>query len=127
MASSTKYEKELLSVIKKHRVVFFDHCFGFTTFSRGTAYNHNLHELDAIKDAINQNKVKNKNYLINKWIESDNPTLNVAAYRLMSDSDEHKKLNQSYVDHTTQGDKIAPVLTNDPLADDTSDNGTTEN
>ena len=37
--------------------------------------------------------------MLNKWIESDNPTLQVAAMRLLSDTDEHRRLNQSYIDH----------------------------
>lgn len=101
-----KYEKELLKVIKEKKIAFFDHCFGFTSFSRATAYNHSLDKLDSIKDAINQNRVTAKNYMLNKWIASDNATLQISAMRLLSDSEEHQKLNQSYVDHTTKGDKI---------------------
>jgi len=101
-----KYEEELLKVIKDKKIAFFDHCFGFTSFSRATAYNHSLDNLDSIKNAINQNRVTAKNYMLNKWIASDNATLQISAMRLLSDSEEHQKLNQSYVDHTTQGDKV---------------------
>lgn len=101
-----KYEKELLKVIKEKKIAFFDHCFGFTSFSRATAYNHSLDNLDSIKDAINQNRVTAKNYMLNKWIASDNATLQISAMRLLSDSEEHQKLNQSYVDHTTKGNEI---------------------
>ncbi len=101
-----KYEKELLKVIKEKKIAFFDHCFGFTSFSRATAYNHSLDNLDTIKDAINENRVTAKNYMLNKWIASDNATLQISAMRLLSDSEEHKKLNQSYVDQTTNGKDI---------------------
>jgi hypothetical protein len=101
-----KYEKELLEIIKAKKIVFFDHCFAFTSFSRATAYNHDLEKLDTIKNALHQNRVKAKNYLINKWIGSDNATLQISAYRLMSDTEEHQKLNQSYIDHTSKGEKI---------------------
>src|SRR5690554_4791863 len=103
---SKKYEKELLKVIKEKKIAFFDHCFGFTSFSRATAYNHSLDKLDSIKDAINQNRVTAKNYMLNKWIASDNATLQISAMRLLSDAEEHKKLNQSYTDHTTNGKDI---------------------
>ena len=103
-----KYEAELLKVIKSKKIAFFDHCFGFTTFSRRTAYDHGLHELHAIKDAINENRVTAKNYMLNKWIASANPTLQISAMRLLSDSEEHKKLNQSYTDHTTKGASMNP-------------------
>lgn len=105
-----EYEQELLNVIKKHKIAFFSHCFGFVSFSRPTAYNYQLDKLDSIKNAIDNNRVTAKNYLLNKWLESDNPTLNISAYRLLSDSEEHQKLNQSYVDHTTKGESIKPPI-----------------
>ena len=101
-----KYSDEALEVIKKHKIAVFEHIFGFTSFSRATAYNHGLDTLDSIKEAIELNKNKAKNYLLNKWIASPNATLNVAAYRLLSTSEEHKLLNQSYIDHTTSGEKL---------------------
>lgn len=104
---ANKYEKELLEVIKSKKITFFDHCFGFTSFSRATAYNHSLDKLDSIKDAINKNRVTAKNYMLNKWIASENPTLQIAAMRLLSDLEEHKKMNQSYVDQTTNGENIS--------------------
>jgi hypothetical protein len=106
-----KYEKEVIDLIKQHKIVFFNHVFAFTSFSSSTAYNHKLEKLESIKDAINKNKGKAKTYLINKWIASDNATLQISAYRLMSDSEEHQKLNQSYIDHTTKGKEIvAPPI-----------------
>ncbi|MDD2277850.1 MAG: hypothetical protein PHS05_02180 [Bacteroidales bacterium] len=101
-----KYEKEMLRVINEKKIAFFDHCFAFTTFSAATAYNHNLEKLESIKNAIAGNRVKAKNYMLNKWIASDNPTLQIAAMRLLSTPEEHQKLNQSYIDHTSKGEKI---------------------
>lgn len=102
-------ENEMIEVIKKHKIAFFSHCFAFTQFSEATAYNHKLEELESIKEAIKKNRVKGKNYLLNKWLESDNATLNISAYRLLSDSEEHKKLNQSYIDHTTKDKPIEKI------------------
>src|SRR5690606_30357194 len=104
-----KYEAELLKVIKEKKIAFFDHCFGFTSFSRTTGYEYKLNESDAIKNAINQNRVTAKNYMLNKWIASDNATLQISAMRLLSDSEEHQKLNQSYIDHTSKGEKITKI------------------
>ena len=107
MAEKTEtYELELLTAIKEHKIRFFEHCFGFVSFAKSTAHIHKLHESDVIKSELSKNRVTAKNYMLNKWIDGDNATLQVAAYRLMSDSEEHQKLNQSYVDHTTKGDKV---------------------
>lgn len=105
-AKAKKYEKELLEVIKSKKIAFFDHCFGFTSFSRTTGYEYKLNDSDAIKTAIATNRATAKNYMLNKWIASDNPTLQISAMRLLSDAEEHKKLNQSYVDQTTNGKDI---------------------
>lgn len=109
MSKTDKYKAELLDVIKKHKIAFIDHCFAFTSFSRSTAYEHNLDKSDDIKNAIAQNRVKAKNYMLNKWIASDNATLQLAAYRLCADPEEHQKLNQQYIDHTSKGEKMQPV------------------
>lgn len=101
-----KYEAEMLKVIKERKICFFDHIFGFTSFRRSTAYDHGLDKSDTISTAIAQNRVTAKNYMLNKWIMGNNPTLQIAAMRLVADSEEHKKLNQTYVDHTTGGKEI---------------------
>ena len=113
-----KYAKEALEVIKKHKIALIDHVWGFTSFSKATAYNHKLDQLDEIRETLEDNKNKAKVYLLNKWIESSNATLNVAAYRLLSTSEEHQKLNQQYHDHTSKGKEVnIPILNNNPLED----------
>src|SRR5690554_6510979 len=107
-SKTDKYKAELLDVIRRHKIAFFDHAFGFTSFKRSTAYNHGLDKMDDIKNAIAQNRVKAKNYMLNKWIASDNATLQLAAFRLCSDSEEHQKLNQQYIDHTSTDGSMSP-------------------
>lgn len=109
MSKTQEYAAELLAVIEKHKIAFLDHAFAFTSFSRSTAYEHNLDKSDDIKNAIAQNRVKAKNYMLNKWIASDNATLQLAAYRLCATPEEHQKLNQQYIDHTSKGEKIQPA------------------
>lgn len=109
MSKAEEYKLELLDVINEKKIAFLDHAFAFTSFSRSTAYNYGLDKLDDIKDAIAQNRVKAKTYMLNKWIKSDNATLQLAAYRLCADTEEHQKLNQQYIDHTSKGEKIQPA------------------
>lgn len=106
-----QYEQELLKVIKEKKIAFLDHCFAYTTFSKRTAYNYKLHELHNIKEAIENNRVSAKNYMLNKWIASENPTLQVAAFRLLSNSEEHQKLNQQYIDHKSSDGTMTPKPT----------------
>ncbi len=120
-AKTDKYKNELLTVIKEKKIAFFDHSFAFTSFSRRTAYDYGLHEMHDIKDQIDDNRVKAKNYLLNKWISSDNPTLQLAAFRLLSVSEEHRLLNQNYTDHTTNGKEIKAFNLPDYMRKDLED------
>lgn len=97
-----QHEDEIVEVIKKNKVMFIEHIFGYYTDLKKTQfYNLKLHESNAIKEAIHKNRTYAAGYMIQKWIASDNPTLQVAAYRLVCSSDEHRLLNQQYVEQTT--------------------------
>ena len=78
-------------------------------FSKRTAYNFDLHNLQTIKDVMEENCGEAMQYMLQKWIQSDNATLQIAAMRIVADPETHQKLNQSYVDHTTKGDKITII------------------
>jgi len=101
-AQSDKYEAELLAAIAKHKFMRFDHCFsGAVTFSRATAYNHGLDKLDSIKDALEANRLKGVNYMLQKWITGENATLQIAAMRMICTPEEHRLLNQQYTENKT--------------------------
>jgi hypothetical protein len=104
MAKPTKKEreKEIVEIIKKNKIMFIEHIFGYyTDIKKSQFYNLKLHESDAIREAIHKNRTFAAGYMIQKWIASDNPTLQVAAYRLVCSSEEHRLLNQQYVESTT--------------------------
>lgn len=109
MSKTKEYAAELLSVIEKHKIAFLDHAFAFTSFCASTAYNHGLEKMENIKVALHKNRAKAKTTMLNKWIDSDNPTLQLAAYRLCATPEEHQKLNQQYIDHTTKGERMQPA------------------
>ena len=63
--------------------------------ARATFYNNELDKLDSIREAIDKNKSRNKRRVRNKWQESDNPTLQIAWYRLVADEEETARLNSA--------------------------------
>ena len=104
-----KYEAEILKAIKDHKIMRWEHCFsGVLSFGRATAYNHELDKLDSIKEAIQENRRKGVQFLLQKWMTSGNATLQIAAMRMICDSDEHRLLNQQYTEHS--GDNFKIVL-----------------
>jgi len=90
-----------LEVIEKECIFFIEELVAFIPISKKTFYNWNLHEFPALKDSLLNSKVKGKNYLRKKWMENDNPTTDIALYKLLSDDEEHMKLSNNYTPKDT--------------------------
>jgi hypothetical protein len=61
-------------------------------------YNLELEKSESIKEAIALNKTKAVSYMINKWIASENPTLQISAFKVLCDDDERKKLSMQFME-----------------------------
>lgn len=107
------YEKELLKIIKERKIMFFSHAFAYTSFSAATAYNHNLEKLDTIKEALAKNRASGVTYMLNKWIGSDNATLQIAAMRIISDEELRRSLNQQYIEQTIKEQPLFNIDVNE--------------
>ena len=104
------YENQLIEYIKKHKFMKWSHIIWKSApFSKRTAYNFELHNLQTIKDVMQENCGEAMQYMLQKWIKGDNATLQIAAMRIVSDDETHRKLNQSYHDHTTKGEKTTEI------------------
>ena len=112
---NTKHEAAILKIIKEKKLMRFDHIFAhFTGCSRATAYNHNLDKLDSIKEALESNRAKAEDYLIQKWIAGDNATLQIAAMRIIGSPEVRRLLNQQYIEMKQIQDKdMTPEETRD--------------
>jgi hypothetical protein len=110
-----KHEKAILEIIKEKKLMRFDHIFAhFTGCSRATAYNHNLDKLDSIKEALESNRAKAEDYLLQKWIAGDNATLQIAAMRIIGSPEVRRLLNQQYIEMKQIQDKdMTPEETRD--------------
>jgi len=101
------YKTLILTAIKKHKLMRLSHVFsGFVDFTRQTAVNYGLDQDEEILTELAKNRMKATNYMIQKWIQSENPTLQIAAMRMVCESEDRQRLAINYVDHTTKGDKI---------------------
>lgn len=104
------YKNELMDAIQRYKFMRWEHIqWDALSFSRSTAYNYGLNEMDDIKEALLENRKKAVNYLLNKWIKSENATLQIAAMRMIADDVDRQRLNQAYIDHTSGGQKIEPI------------------
>ena len=99
--------------IKKNNLFFIEDIPAFLPCSRSTFYAFfpdGSDELDTLKSLLDDNKIKTKSSIRAKLWKSEKAAELLALYRLIATPDEHRKLNQSYHDHTTQGDKITPPI-----------------
>lgn len=98
-------EKQSLEAITKYNLLFIEDVCTFLPCSRSTFYEKDLDKSDAIKEAINDNKVKTKNKLRKKWYENGNPTTQIALYKLIGNGEELRRLTGQ----TIIGDKDNPL------------------
>lgn len=105
-----RVEKEVLEIIRKYKITRVTHIFAYYgKISRETFYKCELHKLHTIKEALEKNRLKACSFLHNKWIQSDNATLQIAAFKLLCDDEDRQKLTQQ--DYTTKGEKISQGYT----------------
>lgn len=110
--------QQALAAIEENEIAFFDEICLFVEPSRATLYNLELDKLDIIKEALAKNKLKKKRKLKKKWEDSDNATLQIAAFKLIADDDEMARLSTTINknEHTGKdGKDLFPGLTESQL------------
>ena len=101
--------KQAEEQVKANNLFYIEDIVAFLPISKTTFYEFypaESDELNALKSLLEINKVKTKSSIRAKLYKSNKASELLALYRLIATPDEHQKLNQSYVDHTTKGDKI---------------------
>lgn len=105
-----KYEQEIIQNIKKYKWMRWNHVsWDSLSFKKGIIYEYELRESEEIKEAFAQNRNAGVNYLLQKWIKSDNPTLQIAAMRMIAQEEDRQRLSQQYVDHTSKGKHVTGI------------------
>lgn len=111
MAYKTKVLKaKALEVIKKNRLIFIEDVCAMLGIAKSTYYLHfekDSPDSNELNTKLEENKISLKVALRKKWFDSDNPTTQMALYKLCSTAEEHKKLQQNYTDLTSKDEKIA--------------------
>jgi hypothetical protein len=94
MAYDTKeLERQSLEAITKYKLIWIEEIVSYLPCTKGTFYEHNLHESDVLKAAILKNRNDLKVGLRKKWYESDNATVQIALYKLIGTDDESDRIN----------------------------------
>lgn len=88
-------QEELVNVVKaieENKLTFFYEVESFVAPALSTLYEWKVEESEAVKKALRLNKVNTKRKMRNKWQESGNATLELAAYKLLADEEELQRL-----------------------------------
>lgn len=104
-----KLYQQAKEAIEKHNLFFIEDIVAFLPCRKQTFYDHfpiDSDEMDTIKDMLEDNKVKTKSSIRAKLWKSTKAAELLALYRLIATPEEHRKLNQSYLDHTTKGERM---------------------
>ena len=82
-----------LKVITENTLFFIEDVCSFMAISKTTFYNRKLDEVNDIKEALRLNRSKAKQKLKKDWYNSQNPTLQIALYKLLGTQEECHRLN----------------------------------
>jgi hypothetical protein len=94
-----QHEKEILEVVIKNKVMKIQHIFQhYTDIASAQFYNLELEKSESIKEAIKLNKSKAVSYMLNKWVGSDNATLQISAFKVLCEDEDRKKLSMQFVE-----------------------------
>lgn len=110
--SKKKIFEQAKTAVVENNLFFIEDIVAFVPCGRSWFYDkfpEGSDESDALKELLDQNKVVTKAGIRAKLRSSDKAAELLALYRLIATPDEHKRLNQSYVDMTTKGDKIQSI------------------
>ena len=86
-------EKKALIAIEKHKLMFMDHIVAFLPCSKTTFYDLQLNQSDSIKKAVEEMRVSKKTKMLSNWIDSETPSLQIAAMKMISEEHEAHRLN----------------------------------
>jgi hypothetical protein len=101
--------KKAIQAIQDNNLIFVEDVCAFVGISKPTFYTHfkvGSDYFNQLSDLLEKNKINLKVSIRKKWLDSDRDTGLMALYKLCSTPEEHRKLQQNYVDHTSKGESI---------------------
>lgn len=105
--------KEAVKQIQKHKLIFIEDVISYLPCSKPTFYDHfptNSNDFNTLKGLIDDNKVVIKSSLRSKWYNSNNPTLQLALYKLSATPEELKLLQMQHIDIKSDDKPIVPEI-----------------
>lgn len=119
--SKEQHEADILKVIIKNKIMRIDHIFShYVDLKSSQFYNLELEKSESIKEAIKINKSKAVSYMLNKWVGSNNATLQISAFKVLCEDEDRKKLSMQFVESENKHELkefTVKVIDNNPDGD----------
>lgn len=113
--------EQAMQVIEERNLFFVEDLVAFLPCDRATFYRkfpQGCDECDTIKRALETNKVRTKSAIRHRLFNMDNPTAQLALYRMIATPEERDAISTTKTDITSGGEKI----TKEPLTIEIIDN-----
>ena len=105
---------QAMQVIEERNLFFLEDVVAFLPCDRATFYRkfpQGCDECDAIKRALEKNKVRTKSAIRHRLFSMDNPTAQIALYRMIATPEERDAISTTKTDITSGGEKLREPLT----------------
>lgn len=99
-----------MQIIEERNLFFIEDLVAFLPCDRATFYRkfpQGCDECDNIKSALETNKVRTKSAIRHRLFNMDNPTAQIALYRMIATPEERDAISTTKTDITSGGEKIA--------------------
>ena len=98
-STKDEHEKAILKIIKENNIMFIEHIWNYYfRLRKSQFYNLELEKSEAIRSAIDNNRAKEVQKMINSWLKNKNSTLQIAAMRMICTPEQRQLLNQQYIE-----------------------------
>ena len=116
-----QHEEQILQIVIKNKIMKIQHIFQhYTDLGSAQFYNLELEKSESIKEAIKINKSKAVSYMLNKWVGSNNATLQISAFKVLCEDEDRKKLSMQFVESENKHELkefTVKVIDNNPDGD----------
>jgi hypothetical protein len=105
--------EKCIEVIREEKLTFFNDLTIYVEPTMATLYEWEFEKSERIKSELAKNKLRSKKKMRCKWEESDNATLQIAAYKLIAEKEEIEALTVNKVDNrNTYPEGVQVVMRN---------------
>lgn len=103
LINAAELKVKAIAAITKNKLIFIEDVCAMCGISKPTFYDRfkvGTDDFNDISNLLEQNKIDIKVAIRQKWYKGDNPTGHMALYKLCSTPEEHKKLQQNYIEQS---------------------------